>query len=103
MGAEEGELAVEGEQAEATHTTTTTPPQQNEQQQPAELTVSQLFPYVQSPPTGTQDSADVAQPATTPNNTFALLADAQLPVGTPAQPAAQPQKPPQSPPNDAQT
>ena len=48
--AEEGELAVEGEQAEE-HiiTTTTTATQQNVQQQPNELTVSQMFPYVQSP------------------------------------------------------
>ena len=48
--AEEGELAVAGEQAgEQNTTTTTSAPQQNVQQQPNELTVSQMFPYVQSP------------------------------------------------------
>jgi hypothetical protein len=96
--AEEGELAVEGEQAaERNVTTTTTAPQQIEQQQRTELTVSQLFPYVPSPPTGTQDSADVAQPSTTPNNQFVLLEDAQLLSGAHAQQAAQPAQPPQTP------
>ena len=93
--AEEGELAVEGEQAEEQNaTTTTTAPQQNVQQQPNTLTVSQLFPHVPSPPGGTQDSADSAQPPVAHTNSFVLLEDAQLLSGAHAQHAAQPSQPP---------